>query len=184
VFNIKENERLYIQSIKFEGNQAFTEKQLKDMMQTSETTIFRYFTDAGVLKIEKLREDINKLKVFYLNNGYIQAQIGDPEVTHDKKGIYVKIAINEGKQFKVGKVEILGETLTVSRDEMITKLKVTQKDYYDREAVIKDIEYLTRMANNDGYAYADVTPRISPREKGTAGRCGLRNQERHPGLLQ
>jgi len=165
VFNIKENERLYIQSIKFEGNQAFTEKQLKDIMQTSETTIFRYFTDAGVLKIEKLKEDINKLKVFYLNNGYIQAQIGDPEVTHDKKGIYVKIAINEGKQFKVGKVEIVGEALTVSREELITKLKVTQKDYYDRESVIKDIEYLTRMANNDGYAYADVTPRISPREK-------------------
>lgn len=165
VFDIKENERLYIQSIRFEGNQAFTEKQLKDLMQTSETSIFRYFTDAGVLKIEKLREDINKLKVFYLNNGYIHAQIGDPEVTHDKKGIYVKIAINEGKQFKVGKVEILGDTLTVSREEMITKLKVTQKDYYDREAVIKDIEYLTRMANNDGYAYADVTPLVSPREK-------------------
>ena len=165
VFNIKENERLYIRSIKFEGNQAFTEKQLKDMMTTSETTMFRYFTDAGVLKIEKLQEDINKLKVFYLNNGYIQAQIGDPEVTHDTKGIYVKIAINEGRQFKVGKVEILGDALTVSREELLTKLKVTQKDYYDRESVIKDIEYLTRMSNNDGYAYADVTPRISPREK-------------------
>jgi outer membrane protein insertion porin family len=48
---------------------------------------------------------------------------------------------------------------------MFTKLKVTTKDYYDREAVIKDIEYLTRMANNDGYAYADVTPKINPREK-------------------
>jgi len=165
VFNIKENERLYIQSIKFEGNQAFTEKQLKDVMQTSETTIFRYFSDAGVLKTEKLREDTSKLKVFYLNNGYIQAQIGDPEVTHDKKGIYVKIAINEGKQFKVGKVEILGDALTVSREEMMTKLKVTQKDYYDREAVLKDIEYLSRMANNDGYAYADVTPRVNPKEK-------------------
>jgi outer membrane protein insertion porin family len=165
VFNIKENERLYIRSIKFEGNQAFTDKQLKDMMQTSEVTIFRFFTDAGVLKIEKLREDINKLKAFYLNNGYIQAQIGDPDVTHDTKGIYVKIAINEGKQFKVGKVEILGDVLTISREELLTKLKVTQKDYYDRESVIKDIEYLTRMANNDGYAYADVTPRVNPREK-------------------
>jgi outer membrane protein insertion porin family len=165
VFNIKESDRLYIQSIKFEGNQAFTEKQLKDMMQSSEVTIFRYFTDAGVLKIEKLKEDINKLKAFYLNSGYIQAQIGDPDVTHDKKGIYVKIAINEGKQFKVGKVEILGDALSISRDEMLTKLKVSKKDYYDRESVIKDIEYLTRLANNDGYANADVAPRVNPKEK-------------------
>jgi len=165
VFDIKENERLYIQSIKFEGNQAFTEKQLKDVMQSSEVTIFRYFTDAGVLKIEKLREDINKLKAFYLNNGYIQVQIGDPDVTHDTKGIYVKIFVNEGKQFKVGKVEILGDALSVSREEMLTKLKVSKKDYYDRESVIKDIEYLTRMANNDGYAYADVAPRVIPKEK-------------------
>ena len=165
VFNIKESDRLYIQSIKFEGNQAFTEKQLKDMMQTSEVTIFRYFTDAGVLKIEKLKEDSNKLKAFYLNSGYIQAQIGDPDVTHDKKGIYVKIAINEGKQFKVGKVEILGDALSISRDEMLTKLKVSKKDYYDRESVIKDIEYLTRLANNDGYANADVAPRVNPKEK-------------------
>jgi outer membrane protein insertion porin family len=165
VFNIKENERLYIQSIKFEGNQAFTEKQLKDTMQTSEVTIFRYFTDAGVLKIEKLREDINKLRAFYLNNGYIQAQIGDPDITHDAKGIYIKIPVVEGKQFKVGKVEILGDALSISRDEMLTKLKVTKKDYYDRESVIKDIEYLTRLANNDGYAYADVAPRVNPKEK-------------------
>ncbi len=165
VFNIKENERLYIKTIEFEGNQAFTDKQLRDMMQTKEWGILHFFTDSGVLKMEKLREDVNKIKAFYLNNGYIQAQVGDPEITHDAKGIYVKILINEGKQFKVGKVEILGDTLSVSREEMLTKLKVTKKDYYDREAIIKDIEYLTRMANNDGFAYADVTPRINPREQ-------------------
>lgn len=165
VFNIKENERLYIKTIGFEGNQAFTAKQLREMMQTKEYDLFHFFNDSGVLKMEKLREDVNKLKAFYLNNGYIQAQIGDPDVSHDTKGIHVKISINEGKQFKVGKVEILGDALTISRDEMFTKLKVTRKDYYDRESVIKDIEYLTRMANNEGYAYADVTPKINPREK-------------------
>ena len=165
VFNIKENARLYIETITFEGNQAFTGKQLKDMIQTKEWNLFHFFNDSGVLKMDKLKEDVNRIKAFYLNNGYIQAQVGEPEITYDKKGIYVKIAINEGKQYKVGKVEITGDPLTIPREELLSKLKVMKQEYYDREAVIKDIEYLTRMANNDGYAYADVTPRTVPRDK-------------------
>ncbi len=164
-FNINENERLYVKTISFEGNQAFTSKELKNMMSLSEKGIFAFLTDSGILKKDQLKQDTEKITAFYLNHGFINAQVGEPQITHDKKGIYVKIPIVEGKQFKVGKVDITGDTLTVSRSELMNKLNIRKKEFYDREAIMKDMEYLTQACNDDGYAYADITPRTVPQEK-------------------
>ena len=164
-YSIIENERLYIKSIAFEGNTAYSDKELRNMMDTSECGVFHFLTDSGILKEDKLRQDINKLSAFYLNNGYINAKIAEPEVTHDKEWIYIKIPVSEGKQFKVGVVEITGDMLSTPRSELLEKLKITKKDYYDRESIIKDMDYLTMMCNNEGYAYADITPRTVPRER-------------------
>jgi len=164
-FNITENERLYVKTISFEGNQAFTSKELKNIMSLTEKGIFSILTDSGILKKDQLKQDTDKLNAFYLNHGFINAQVGEPEITHDKKGIYVKIPIVEGKQFKVGKVDITGDTLTVSRSELLNKLNIRKKEFYDREAIMKDMEYLTQACNDDGYAYADIVPRTVPQEK-------------------
>lgn len=163
-FNIFEGDRLYVKTIAFDGNKAFSDKELKKLMETSEKGFFSMLTDSGVLKRDKLKEDANKINAYYMNNGYIHAKVGDPDVTHDKKWIYVKFPITEGKRFKVGKVTISGDTLTVSRDEILKKLKINKKDYYDRESIVKDIDGLTQAANDEGYAYAEVTPNIVPSE--------------------
>ena len=159
ILSINEGDLLYVKSIDFAGNQAFTDKELKKLLETSEWTWLSWLTDSGVLKKEKLLDSINRVKVFYMNNGYIQAQIGEPEITHDKKWIYVRIPISEGRQFKVGKVEITGDSISVPRQELLDKLNIRKKDYYDREAIAKDLEYLTRMVQNDGYAYAEINPK-------------------------
>ena len=164
-FNITEDERLYVKTISFEGNRAFTSKELKNLMSLTEWGMFHFLTDSGILKKDQLKQDTDKLNAFYLNHGFINAQVGEPEITHDKKGIYVKIPIVEGKQFKVGKVDITGDTLTVSRSELLNKLHISKKEFYDREAIMKDMEYITQACNDDGYAYADIAPRTVPQEK-------------------
>ncbi len=164
-YNITENERLYVKAVSFEGNRAFTSKELKNLMSLTEWGFFHFFTDSGILKKDQLKQDTDKLNAFYLNHGFINAQVGEPQITHDKKGIYVKIPIVEGKQFKVGKVDITGDTLTVSRSELLNKLNIRKKEFYDREAIMKDMEYLIQACNDDGYAYADVAPRTVPQEK-------------------
>jgi len=164
IIDIKENDLLYVKTIEFVGNQAFTDKELKKLLETSEWTWMSWLTDSGLLKKEKLRDGLNRVKVFYMNNGYIQAQVGEPEITHDKKWIYVRIPVSEGRQFKVGRVEITGDGISVPRQELLDRLSIRKKDYYDREAVGKDIEYLTRMAQNDGYAYAEISPRTQTNE--------------------
>jgi len=165
VFNISERERLYIKTISFEGSRAFTDKELKNTMSTTEWGIFSFLTDSGILKKDQLKQDVSKLHAHYLNHGFINAQVGEPQITHDKEWIYVKIPMVEGKQFKVGKVNITGDTLTVPNKELLDKLKVNKKEFYDRASVIKDIEYLTQACNDEGYAYADVSPVTTPQDK-------------------
>ncbi len=165
ILDIKENDRVYVRTITFEGNEAYSSKELRNMMSTSEYNILNIFTDSGLLKRDQLKQDINKLTAFYFNNGFINAQIAEPEITFDKKGIYIKIQIKEGKRFKVGKVEISGDLLKKSRAELLESLTVKPGKNYDREAMMKDIDFLTQACNDEGYAYADINPRIDTREK-------------------
>lgn len=164
ILNIRENDRFYIRSISFEGNEAFTSKELKNMMSTSEKGIFSFITDSGLLKRDQLKQDVGKLNAYYFNNGFINAQVGEPEITTDKKGIHVKIKLKEGKRFKVDKVEISGDGLEKSREDLWKSLKVRKGDNYNREAIIKDIDFLTQVSNDEGYAYADINPKVNTRE--------------------
>jgi len=165
IVSIVENEKLFIRGISFEGNRTFTTKELKNMMTTNEWGIFHFFTDSGLLKKDQLKQDVGKLNAFYLNNGFINAQIGEPVITYDRDGIRVKIPISEGKQFRVGKVAITGDELTTPRADLLAKLQIRKKDFYDREAIMKDMDTLTQACNDEGYASADVAPRTEPQEK-------------------
>lgn len=164
IFDIKEHDRLYIKTITFEGNEAYKSKELKNMMSTSEQGFFSFVTDSGLLKRDQLKQDVGKINAYYFNTGFINAQVGEPEITTDKKGIHVKIRIKEGKRFKVDKVEISGDLLEKPRAGMTSSLKVKKGDNYNREAIIRDIDFLTQSCNDEGYANTDINPRINTRE--------------------
>ncbi|HOW57391.1 MAG TPA: outer membrane protein assembly factor BamA, partial [Smithellaceae bacterium] len=164
VINIKENSKLYIKTITFEGNEIYSAKELKAMMTTNEKGFFSFISDSGLLKRDQLKNDVTKLNAYYFNNGFINAQVGEPEITIEKDGIYIKIKIREGKRFKVGKVEISGDLLEKTRTELLAALKTKTGNNYDREAVLKDIDVLVQACNDEGYANADVAPKINTRE--------------------
>lgn len=165
ILDIKENNRVYIRSITFEGNEAFSTKELVKMMTTTERTLLGFIMDTGILQTQQLKQDIQKLNAFYFNNGFVNSQIGEPVITHDAKGIYIKIIVKEGKRFKIGKAEISGDYLEKPRTDLLAQLKTKTGNNYDREAILKDIEMITTAANDEGYAHADVNPKIATHEK-------------------
>ncbi len=165
ILDIKENNRVYIRSITFEGNEAFSTKELVKMMTTTERTLLGFIMDTGILQTQQLKQDIQKLNAFYFNNGFINSQIGEPVITYDAKGIYIKIIVKEGKRFKIGKAEISGDYLEKPRNDLSAQLKTKTGNNYDREAILKDIEMITMAANDEGYAHADVNPKIVTHEK-------------------
>ena len=158
-FVIQEGENVLIRHIIFEGNTAYTDKKLKKMMETSEKGFFSWMTSSGELNRENLEQDIAKLSAFYYNNGYIQARVGEPQVEFLKDWIDITIKIDEGPRFKVSKVDITGD-LILSEEKLKEKLKITKQIFYNREIVRNDVLALTDLYSDEGYAYAEISPRI------------------------
>jgi len=157
-FIIEEGEKVRIQTIKFIGNKAYTEKKLKKILKSSEKGFFFWLTSSGDLKRENLNEDVAKLEAFYHNNGYIKAKIGEPKVEFKENHIEITIKIKEGVQFKVGKVYIKGD-LVVDRETMLKKIKISSQELFNRRIVQNDVILLKDIYSDEGYAYAEIFPR-------------------------
>ncbi|MCK5203876.1 MAG: outer membrane protein assembly factor BamA, partial [Desulfobacterales bacterium] len=156
---IEEGEKFKIEKIEFEGNKAFSDKELKRQMATSEESLLSWFTEAGDLDEDNLEQDVARLKAFYHNSGYIQAQVGEPQVEFKGDDIIITIKIDEGPQFKVGKVTFTGD-LILTEEQLLKDIKITQEEFYNREVLRTDVLALTDLYADEGYAYADVAPRI------------------------
>jgi len=158
-FIIEEGEKVQIKKITFEGNNAFDSDKLKGLIKTSEKGFFSWLTSSGELNIEDLNQDIARLSAFYHNNGYIQARIGEPQIEYKGKWIYITIKTDEGPRFKVGEVDIEGD-IVLSKEELAKKLKINKEEFFNREVVRNDVLALTDIYSDEGYAYAEITPRI------------------------
>jgi outer membrane protein insertion porin family len=158
-FIIEEGEKFKITNIQFEGNKAYSDKQLKKQLATSEESILSWFTRAGELNEADLQQDVTRLKSFYNNSGYIQAQVGEPQVEFKGNDITITFKIDEGSQYKVGKVAITGD-LILTEEQLLKNLKITQEKFYNREVLRNDVLTLTDLYANEGYAYADIVPTV------------------------
>ena len=156
---IEEGDKFQIEKIVFEGNQAYSDKQLKKQMGTSEASILSWITEAGDLDEDDLEQDIARLKAFYHNSGYIQAQVGEPQIEFKEDNIFITIKIDEGPPFKVGKVTFDGDLILEEKD-LLKKVKITQEALYNREVLRKDVLALTDLYSDEGYAFVDVAPLI------------------------
>jgi outer membrane protein insertion porin family len=166
VFNVEEGGPVSIKEIKFEGNSAFTAKELKKVIETKEKglPLISRITGAGKLVQEKLEQDAEKLGAFYFNHGYIKAKVGEPKVDVEGGHAFVTFVITEGPQFRVGKVTVQGD-LIEDKEELLKKIKINKEDIYSREVIQKDITTLSDLYADQGYANADVTPLLKENEK-------------------
>jgi len=158
-FTIDEGSKVLIKQITFVGNTAFSDKTLKGVIKTSEKGFFSFLTQSGELNKEELNQDVQKLTAYYQNRGYIQAKVGEPQLKYEDNWIFITFKIEEGPQFKVGKVDIEGD-LVQSKDELMSNLKIPKEKYYNRETLRNDVLKLADIYSDEGYAYADIAPRI------------------------
>ncbi len=158
-FIVKEGEKVRIKRIIFEGNKKYSSKKLKKMMRSSEKGFFSWLTSSGELNKEDLSQDVAKLSAFYHNNGYIQARVGEPHTEYKDNWIDITIKIFEGPQFMVGNVDIAGDII-LSKQELEKNLKIAREKFYNREVVRNDVLVLTDIYSDEGYAYAEIFPRI------------------------
>jgi len=156
---IEEGDKLQIKKIEFIGNSAFSSGKLKRLMSTAEKGLLSFITNSGDLNEEQLTQDAAALTAFYQNNGYVEARVGEPEVTFEKDGIVITIRLVEGPRFKVGTVTMAGD-LIIPQEQLLEKVKISGEEYYKRDTLRLDVIELTDIYADEGYAYADISPRI------------------------
>lgn len=167
VFNVSEFDKVRVKKVMFLGNNEVKDDELKQFMQTKEESLFSGLSGSGSFKEFNFKTDVERLKYLYKTKGYLQVNIGNPVVTvsEDKKWIFITIKVTEGPQFTVNNIFYNGELLFTEK-EMNKKTKLKGSDTYSEETLRQDIQSLTEMYQDKGYAFANVlrTLKIVPGE--------------------
>lgn len=155
--DIEEGNRLLIRKISFEGNRAFSEKELKGLMATKEQWFLSFLTNRGVLDHDALTNDLAILSSHYYDHGYISHKIDEPVILRNREGIEVVIRVDEGDQYRVGKVEIGGE-LIEEAETLLKKVQLTTGQIFRGGRLRGDIATLSEMYSDRGFAFVQVDP--------------------------
>lgn len=150
--NIDEGGRLKIKLIRIDGNEAFPDKKILKLMQTKRDTFF----SSGYLKEDVLEEDVEKIKSFYENAGYVDVK-ADKEIEYDdaRKKITVIIKIQEGKKYFIGDIKIEGN-LVFSREQFKGVLKNSPGSVFSPDNLKSDLVRIQGFYFEKGYIFAEV----------------------------
>lgn len=157
IFRIKEWDKVMVKKITFLGNKAISDQELKGFMQTQEETLFSGMSGSGNFKEVNFQTDVERLKYLYKTRGYLQINVNNPVVTvsDDKRWIFITVQVTEGPQFSINNIYFNGELL-FTEAEMKEKTKLKPNDIYNEENLRQDIQTLTEMYQDKGYAFANV----------------------------
>ena len=167
MFNVDEGDIARIRGINIVGNKAFSDKELRDVLALSTSGWFTWYSKADQYSKTKLTGDLEAIKSYYLDRGYLEATVESTQVsiTPDKKDIYLTINITEGEKYTVSGVKLEGETF--GREEELRQLIVLQpgKTYSGALQEASNKRIAARLGQF-GYAFANVNadPQID-REK-------------------
>jgi len=157
VFKVKEFDKVRVKNVVFLGNIAFSDDELKAIMETREEGLFSGMSGSGNFKEFNFQTDIERIKFFYKSKGYLQVTVGTPEITvsEDKKWVFITIKVNEGPMFTVNDITFQGEILFPD-EELLDDISLKSGDTYSEELLRKDIQFLTEKYQDEGYAFANV----------------------------
>jgi outer membrane protein insertion porin family len=167
IFFIQEGEKAKIREIRFEGNKTFPAKEIKKNLITQEYSWWSsWFTSTGFYKEEDSSNDVERVKDFYLDHGYLQIQVGNPKLTlsDDKKWFDITYTIIEGVPFTVKKIDIQGNKV-LPNNEIRSVLKTKEDQLFRRNLLRQDLAAITDLYGDKGYIYANVIPQFSPSQE-------------------
>jgi outer membrane protein insertion porin family len=156
-FAVDEGDVAKIKQINIIGNKVFSDKELKENLALNTGGWFSWYTKADQYSKTKLTGDIESLKSFYLDRGYIEMNIESTQVsiTPDKKDIYITINITEGEKYAVSDIKFEGETF--GREEELRSLVLLRKgDTYSGARLTATNKLISDRLGTFGYAFANV----------------------------
>ena len=160
-FDIHEGEKLKLRDVEFVGNTAFSEKELKKKFQTKTWRWYSWATSwldkTGTYSEPIFMRDRNEVETMYMNDGYLQVEIGAPQIDATEEGLFIKVVIEEGPQFHVGTINVAGDA-TMDLSALREKVRLNDGDVFNRSYLTQDVEVLEQHYTDRGFFLASVRP--------------------------
>ena len=163
VFEITEGEVSRIQGIKFVGNEAYNDDQLRAEISSKEDQWYRFLSTNDRYDPDRLAYDQELLRRFYLKNGYADFRIlsANAELTPDKEDFFITITVDEGERYKVSNVSLdTSQLRNVQPEQLQDAITIKQNDWYSSEDLNDSVDNLTDRLGDLQYAFAKINPDI------------------------
>jgi outer membrane protein insertion porin family len=160
-FQVRENEKLKLRKIRFEGNEFFSARELMEGFQVKVWRFWSlatsWFDRSGTYSEPLFIQDLRSVEKRYTDAGFLQVDVGEPEVTPSEEGMTVVVSVVEGRRFRVGEIGVSGDS-TVDFDVLRDKLELSEGEVFNRSHLTEDISALTEHYQDRGFYFAQVTP--------------------------
>ena len=158
-----------IHHINIVGNEDFADEELLDLFELQTSTWWNSITNADKYARERLSGDLESLRSFYLDRGYLDFNVESSQVSisPDKQQVFISIALNEGPQYTISEINLRGD-LIVGEEELRKLIPVEEGDVFSRARMTAISAALAFRLGREGYAFANVNAVPEPGENNTA----------------
>lgn len=156
-FTIDEGEVAKIRQLNIIGSKAFKESELLDLFILRTPGMMTWWSKHDQYSRPKLTADLEVLKSFYLDKGYLEFNVDSTQVSisPDKKDMFINISISEGDKFSVSDVKVAGELL-IPENEIRNFITIKPGEIFSRTKLAESTKKISDRLGNDGYAFANV----------------------------
>lgn len=170
--DIAEGETASISRINIVGNKAFSSKELLKQLQSSTTGWFSFFTKDDQYSKQKLAADLESLRSFYLDRGYLKFNVESTQVsiTPDKKDVYITINITEGEPYTIEDVQLTGQYGVVPEQELRDLITIKPGETFSRAKMTEIAKKMSERLGEEGYSFANINtvPQLDDAKKKVA----------------
>lgn len=167
VFEIHEGKVTEVERLSFVGNRAFSDRRLRQVLQTKQAGFLRQLIKGDTYIPERLDIDKQLLKDFYLSRGFVDVQVLDAsaDLSRDRDAGFVTYTIREGRSFRVGKVSVASAVEGVDAAEFDRALKLRPGVTYSPTVIDNNVARLEDLALKKGLNFIRVEPRITRNDR-------------------
>ncbi|MCX7888135.1 MAG: outer membrane protein assembly factor BamA [Rhodobacteraceae bacterium] len=167
VFEIREGAVSEVERLNFTGNRSFSDRRLRQVLQTKQAGLLRAFIQRDTYIPERLDLDRQLLTDFYRSRGFIDAEVtgATGEFARERDGFFVNFTVREGQQYRFGKITTVSEVEGIDAADYERQVKIRRGVTYSPTAIDNTIARMEEIARRQGATFVTVEPRFTRNEK-------------------
>ncbi|WP_121064921.1 outer membrane protein assembly factor BamA [Chachezhania antarctica] len=167
VFEISEGTTVEIERVSFVGNRAFSDRRLRQVLQSKQAGFLRAFIRRDTLIEDRIEFDKQVLREFYLSRGYVDFRINSAnvELTRERDGFFLVMDIHEGNQFTFGEIGVTSEMSQAVAADYADTLVIKPGVVYNPALVDQAITRMERLGVKQGVDFLRVEPRVTRNDR-------------------